>query len=109
MYAADAEKAKAGLKKFRYWSCSLCHGPTGGGQTGPSIHDERWQYAKHVTDKGLFETISGGTDNGMFGWHQQVAGNPELLPTDDILKIIAYMRTQYKGGGDKPWLNEKPQ
>ena len=107
-YANDEKAAKAGLKKFRYWSCSQCHGPTGGGQTGPSIHDERWQYAKHVTDKGMFETIAGGTDLGMPTWHKQVSGNPELLPTDDILKIIAYQRTQYQGK-DKPWLDEKPQ
>lgn len=107
MYAADPEAAKAGKKKFGYYSCTQCHGPNAGGQVGPSIVDDRWQYAKHVTDKGMFETISGGSNGGMFAWHQQVSGNPELVPTDDILKIIGWLRTQYKGGGDTPWLNEK--
>jgi cytochrome c-L len=107
MYAADHEAANAGKKKFGYWSCTQCHGANAGGQTGPSIIDDRWQYPKHVTDKGMFETIAGGTNAGMPTWHQQVAGNPELLSTDEILKIMGWLRTQYKGGGDTPWLNEK--
>ncbi|PPC93031.1 MAG: cytochrome C, partial [Methylotenera sp.] len=36
-------------------------------------------------------------------WHQQL-GNPENLNTDDILKIVGWLRTQYKGGGDTPWM-----
>ncbi|ROH84089.1 cytochrome C [Pseudomethylobacillus aquaticus] len=104
LYAADAEMAKAGKKKFGYYSCTQCHGPNGDGQVAVAITDARWQYAKHTTDKGMFETIAGGSNGGMFAWHQQVSG-PEYVPTDDILKIIAFLRTQYKGGGDTPWLN----
>lgn len=105
MYAENPDLAKEGKKKFGYWSCTQCHGPNGGGQVGPSIIDDRWQYSKHVTDKGMFETIAHGSDMGMQAWHQQTSGNPELLPTDDILKIIGWLRTQYQGGDDKPWLN----
>ncbi len=105
LYAADAEAAKDGRKKFGYYSCTQCHGPNGDGQVAVSITDERWQYAKHVTDKGMFETIAGGSNGGMFAWHQQVANNPDMVNTDDILKIVAWLRTQYKGGGDTPWLN----
>jgi cytochrome c-L len=105
-YVADAEAAKAGKKKFGFWSCTQCHGGNAGGQTGPSITDANWQYAKHITDKGMFETIAGGSNAGMPTWHAQVAGNPELLPTDDILKIIGWLRAMYAGGGEKPWLND---
>lgn len=105
---ADPEVAKKGKKKFGYYSCTQCHGGNAGGQTGPSITDDRWQYAKHSTDKGMFETIAGGSDAGMPTWHQQPSGNPELLSTDDILIIIGWLRASYQGGGDKPWLNEKP-
>lgn len=104
VFAKDAEAAKAGKKKFGFYSCTQCHGPNGGGQVGPAITDSTWQYAKHITDKGIFETISGGSNGGMFAWHNQL-GNPENLSTDDILKIIGWLRTQYKGGGDTPWLN----
>jgi len=103
-YAADPEAAKAGKKLFGLYSCTQCHGPNGDGQVGPPITDARWQYAKHVTDKGMFETIAGGSNGGMFAWHQQIANNPDNPSTDEILKIIAWLRTQYKGGGDKPWL-----
>ncbi|MFZ3087442.1 MAG: c-type cytochrome [Methylotenera sp.] len=103
-FVKDPEAAKAGKKKFGLYSCTQCHGPNAGGQVGPSITDSTWQYAKHVTDKGLFETISGGSNGGMFAWHQQL-GNPENLSTDDILKVIGWLRSQYKGGGDTPWLN----
>ncbi len=107
-FVADPEAAKAGKKKFGYYSCTQCHGGNAGGQTGPSITDDRWQYAKHVTDKGLFETIAGGSDAGMPTWHQQPSGNPELLSTDDILQIVGWLRSMYRGGGEKPWLDEKP-
>lgn len=103
-FAAEPELAKAGKKLFGYYSCTQCHGANAGGQTGPSITDDTWQYPKHQTDKGMFETIAGGSDAGMPTWHSQVAGNPELLKTDEILKIIGWLRTMYKGGGDKPWL-----
>lgn len=102
-FVADKDAAKAGRKKFGYYSCTQCHGPNGGGQVGPSITDSTWQYAKHTTDKGLFETIAGGSNGGMFAWHQQL-GNPENLNTDDILKIVGWLRSEYKGGGDTPWL-----
>lgn len=103
VFAADKEAAKAGKKKFGYYSCTQCHGPNGGGQVGPSITDSNWQYSKHVTDKGIFETVAGGSNGGMFAWHQQL-GNPENLSTDELLKVIAWLRTQYAGGGDTPWL-----
>ena len=102
-YAKDPEAAKAGKKKFGYYSCTQCHGPNGGGQVGPAITDSTWQYSKHTTDKGMFETIANGSNGGMFAWHQQL-GNPENLSTDDILKVIGWLRTQYKGGGETPWL-----
>jgi cytochrome c-L len=104
-FVADPEAAKAGKKLFGMYSCTQCHGGNAGGQTGPSITDDRWQYPKHVYDKGMFETIAGGTDAGMPTWHQQVAGNPELLSTDEILKIMGWLRSMYSGVDQtKEWL-----
>jgi len=56
----------------------------------------------------MFETIANGSDAGMPAWHQQTSGNPELLPTDDILVIMGWLRVSYTGKGDKPWMDEKP-
>lgn len=105
-YVADKEAANAGKKKFGYWSCTQCHGGNAGGQTGPSITDATWQYSKHTTDKGMFETIAGGSNGGMPTWHNQAAGNPELLNTDEILKMIGWLRSMYAGGGETPWLKD---
>lgn len=98
-YKKDSIAAEEGRKIFLKYSCSSCHGPHGDGLSGPSITDERWNVARAGrSDKGMFELIAGGSANGMgAGRHRLVAKNPELLSTDDILKIVAWLRTQYKG------------
>jgi cytochrome c-L len=113
LYAKDAEAAKAGKKQFNFQGCSGCHGGNANGLMGPSIIDAQWEYPKHNTDKGLFETIAGGTlgkgatnRGSMLTWHNQLPGHTgDGLDTDTILKIIAWLRTQYVGGGETPWLN----
>jgi len=113
LYAKDAEAAKAGHKQFNFQGCSGCHGGNANGLMGPSIIDAQWEYPKHNTDKGMFETIAGGTNGkgatargSMLTWHAQLAGHTgDGLDTDTILKIIAWLRTQYTGGGETPWLN----
>lgn len=108
-YAADPEAAIAGKKKFGLYSCPACHGGQGEGLVAVSLTDDKWQVANNIHDKGMFETISGGTDNGMVGWHSQIVGNADLATTDEILRMIGWIRLMYKGGADRPWLNEEPQ
>ena len=113
IYAKDAEAAKAGKKAYSYNGCSGCHGGNANGLMGPSIIDAQWEYTNHNTDKGMFETIAGGTNGkgatargSMLTWHNQVPGHSgDGLDTDTILKIVAWLRTQYTGGGETPWLN----
>ncbi len=116
-YAADAEAAKAGKKVLGYNGCTGCHGGNLGGLMAPSLiknggtgaFDTKWVYAKNATDKGMFESIAGGTPGTsggtMFVWHNQLEGHTgDGISTDQILKAIAYIRTQYKGDGEKTWL-----
>ena len=113
LYAKDAEAAKAGHKQYNFQGCSGCHGGNANGLMGPSIIDAQWEYPKHNTDKGMFETIAGGTNGkgstargSMLTWHTQLPGHTgDGLDTDTILKIMAWLRTQYTGGGATPWLN----
>ncbi len=113
IHAKDAEAAKAGKKQYAFQGCSGCHGGNANGLMGPSIIDEQWEYPKHNTDKGMFETIAGGTNGkgatnrgSMLTWHNQLPGHSgEGIDTDTILKIMAWLRTQYVGGGETPWLN----
>ncbi len=106
-YAAEPDLGKKAKKHYGSYSCSQCHGPGGTGQTGPSIVDENWQYAKHITDKGLFETIWHGTNNGMGakGRGLMVEGDMETgFDVDELLQLIGWFRMNYKGTGEKPWL-----
>ena len=113
LYAKDAEAAKAGHKQYNFQGCSGCHGGNANGLMGPSIIDAQWEYPKHNTDKGMFETIAGGTNGkgstargSMLTWHNQLAGHTgDGLDTDTILKIMAWLRTQYTGGGATTWLS----
>lgn len=113
LYAKDAEAAKAGKKQYAFQGCSGCHGGNANGLMGPSIIDAQWEYTKHTTDKGMFETIAGGTlgkgataRGSMLTWHNQLPGHSgDGVDTDTILKIIAWLRTQYTGGGETPWMS----
>ncbi|KAG1647898.1 NADH dehydrogenase [Nymphon striatum] len=77
---------------------------------GQSIWDNQWVYPQNATDKGMFETIAGGTpgksEKGtMFKWHKQLPGHTgDGLTTDEILQAIAYIRTKYEGTDGKTWL-----
>jgi len=118
IYMADAEAAKKGKREYNYNNCTGCHGGNLEGVMAPSLSkfggtgafDTKWVYAKNATDKGMFETIAGGTPGTsggvMFVWHNQFEGKTgDGLTTDQILKAIAYIRTAYKGDGEKPWLD----
>ena len=116
-FAADAEAAKTGRKVMTFNGCTGCHGGNLGGLMAPSLvknggtgaFDTKWVYEKDATDKGMFETISGGTPGvsggTMFIWNNQLEGHTgDGLTTDEILKAIGYIRTGYKGDGEKTWL-----
>ncbi len=116
-FAADAEAAKVGKKVLSLNGCTGCHGGNLGGLMAPSLvknggtgaFDTKWVYAKNATDKGMFETISAGTPGTSGGvmstWNQNLEGHVgDGLTNDEILKAIAYIRTQYRGDGEKTWL-----
>lgn len=116
VFAKDPEAAKAGRKVMTLNGCTGCHGGNLGGLMAPSLvknggtgaFDTKWVYAKDATDKGMFETISMGTPGTSGGvmstWHKQLDGHVgEGLSTDEIIKAIAYIRTVYKGDGEKTW------
>lgn len=121
IFANDPEKLKKlGKRAYNYNNCTGCHGGKLEGimapglkkqpEGGQSIWDNQWVYPKNATDKGMFESIAGGTpgksEKGtMFVWHKQIPGHTgDGLTTDEILQAIAYIRTKYEGTDGKPWL-----
>lgn len=121
IFASDPEKLKKlGKRAYNYNNCTGCHGGKLEGvmapglkkqpEGGQSIWDNQWVYPQNATDKGMFETIAGGTpgksEKGtMFKWHKQLPGHTgDGLTTDEILQAIAYIRTKYEGTDGKTWL-----
>jgi len=121
-YVADKEAAKAGRKVMTYNGCTGCHGGKLEGVMAPSLRkdggqgafDKQWVYAKNTTDKGIFETIAAGTPGTSGGlmpvWHKHQPDKVgDGLSTDEILKAVAYIRSEYRGDAGTPWMEEKPQ
>lgn len=95
-YIGDADAIAAGKKVYQLYSCAQCHGPTAGGQVGPGLTGPNFNYAKNVTNKGMFETIWHGTNNGMGakGVGYMVPGDDtQGITTDELLKVIAWVRS----------------
>ena len=129
IFAADPAEAKKGKKIYDFNGCTGCHGGGLQGVMAPALSkDSRlngvgqygawnaaWVYVKNATDKGMFETIAGGTPGisggTMYTWHKQLPDHfGDGLSTDEILKAIAYIRSKYNGDPkERPWLSEKPQ
>ncbi len=96
-YNTDKEAIKEGESLYMT-GCSGCHGHEAEGKLGPGLADDYWTYPRNETDQGLFELLFGGA-NGMMG-PQYVNFN-----TDEMLRIMAWIRSIYKGNPKKAkWL-----
>ncbi len=91
-YYKDPKAIGEGFKIARATACTHCHGEGLGGLIGPSLTNGNWRYVKNGTDKGMFETLYFGTSAGMAAW-----GKSGSLTEDEILKIMAFVRSKYKG------------
>ncbi|BCX89252.1 cytochrome c-L [Methylomarinovum tepidoasis] len=92
-YNCDKKAVEEGHSLFLS-ACSGCHGHEAEGKLGPGLADDYWTYPAGLTDKGLFEIIFGGAQ-GMMGPQY---GN---LSMDEMLKIMAFLRSIYKGNPRK--------
>jgi mono/diheme cytochrome c family protein len=89
-YTGDPEAIKEGRALFLKSGCSACHGVNGGGGMGPPLLGYKWKFGGD--DETLFKLIRGEiprqTMPSVFG---------KVLKQDEIWKIIAYIRTLYRG------------
>lgn len=92
-YNCDDQAVKEGHSLFLS-ACSGCHGHEAEGKLGPGLADDYWTYPAGLTDKGLFEILFGGAQ-GMMG--------PQYvnLSIDEMLKIMAFLRSIYQGKPSK--------
>jgi mono/diheme cytochrome c family protein len=91
-FEGDAEAIAAGYERFNS-RCSYCHGMRGIGAKGPPL--TRGYFKKSGgTNINLYSTIASGlTINGQ---PTQMGAFSRTISDDDIWRIIAYMRQEYK-------------
>ena len=97
-YVSDEEAIAIGKKTFGLYSCTQCHGPTAQGQVGPGLVGPTFKYPKNATNKGMFETIWNGTNGGMGGKGKGIMTPTDGMTPDEVLKVIAWIRTQGSEG-----------
>lgn len=100
-YIGNEEAIKEGKKKFNLFSCVACHGGHGEGAVGPGLIGENFRYAKNATNKGMFETIWHGTNGGMGAKGFGLMAPDDGLKPDDVLKVIAFIRSHAKITGNE--------
>jgi cytochrome c-L len=96
-YIGNEEAIAKGKRVFGLYSCTQCHGPEGRGQVGPGLVGPTFKYPKDATNKGMFETIWGGTNGGMGGKGIGIMDPTDPkngITVDEALQVIAWIRTK---------------
>ncbi len=87
-YTGNPEAIAEGEKLYRMLNCYGCHGLRGGGGMGPSLTNEEWK-------------VGDGSDANLLRQVKQGLGNMpsygDVIDEDQAWKIIAFVRTLYKG------------
>ena len=87
-YRDDANALAQGKALYNNW-CQGCHLPDGSGRIGPSLIGDSFTYDRVSSDVGMFEVIYGGAAGAMQAFSKRIS-------QDEILKIIAYVRSLKK-------------
>jgi cytochrome c peroxidase len=88
-FAGDPEAAKEGRKLFLANGCSGCHGVMGGGGMGKPLLDDTWIWGSD--DETLYKLIKGQLPE------QTMPRTWVALPDEQVWKLLAYVRSLYKG------------
>jgi cytochrome c(L) len=89
-YTGNPEAITEGRARYLQFGCSGCHGVGGGGGMGPALLDDDWKFGSD--DDTLFKLIKGEIPQQTM---PSVFGNE--LKDDDVWKILAYVRSLYRG------------
>jgi cytochrome c(L) len=73
--------------------CAHCHGGNAEGGTCPDLTDDYWIFGG--TDKVVYRTIVVGRKG------TKMSGFWDSLKSDEVWKVIAYIRSKYKGSPEK--------
>jgi mono/diheme cytochrome c family protein len=73
--------------------CVFCHGGGLRGAKGPDLTDDKWRWGG--SNAALFAMIAGGRPG------TQMGGFASSMTGEEIWKVIAYIRSQNRGGAGK--------
>jgi mono/diheme cytochrome c family protein len=101
----DAEAVAAGGKFLLSYSCSGCHGGGGGGGMCPPLTNDTWVYGGD--DDTLFRLVTLGSDELQKQGYTRIGRENVVGPmppfgaiiknSDDLWKILAFVRSKYDG------------
>jgi mono/diheme cytochrome c family protein len=102
---SDTAVVAQGESLFRSYSCSGCHGGTGGGGMCPPVTNDTWVYGGD--DDTLFRLVTLGSDELQKAGYTRTGRENVVGPmppmgsiiksSDDLWKIIAFIRAHYDG------------
>ncbi len=87
-YTGKAEAITEGQQLYKKFNCYGCHGMQGGGGMGPNLTDETWQTGDG-SDLNVMQQIRDGKGT--------MPPFKTMLNDDQAWKVIAFIRTLYKG------------
>lgn len=87
-YKGKADAIAQGKKLYTEY-CESCHLPDGSGRMGPTLIEDYHVYEQIKNDAGLFEVVFGGGAGAMQPFSKR-------MTQDEILKVMAYLRTLMK-------------
>jgi mono/diheme cytochrome c family protein len=91
-YTGNAEAIAEGQELYKQLNCYGCHGMRGGGGMGPNLTDQIWQTGDG-SDANLLAQIQEGRG--------KMPAYKDVIDDDQAWKIIAFVRTLYKGDPTK--------
>ena len=83
-YENNAFAVAQGKRLFRWYNCSSCHAPGGGGDWGPPLSDRPWIYG--AAPQQIFQSIAEGRPGGM----PSFAGH---VTEDQTWQLVAFVRS----------------
>ncbi|MCS6924611.1 MAG: c-type cytochrome [Candidatus Binatia bacterium] len=87
-YTGNPEAIAEGQVLYKELNCYACHGMRGGGGMGPNLTDTVWQTGDG-SDASLLAQIRDGRG--------KMPAYKEVITDDQAWKLIAFIRTLYKG------------
>ncbi len=87
-YTGNPEAIAEGEELYKLLNCYSCHGLRGGGGMGPNLTDEQWKEGTGSDIRVMAQVMTG---------RNKMPGYERAITEDEAWKVIAYVRTLYKG------------